>query len=174
MKLYTKEIDGKNVIKQLKEIVLIKEKKQIINPSEEMVFEDGWVEYVYVEPEKTIEDYRKEVLSKITEFDNSNVINEFYIQGIPVWLDKQTRAGLKLRFESELAIGQEETSLWYNDMQFPLPLTSAIQMLYAIEIYASKCYDNTHFHIAQINKKETIEEIQSYDYATGYPEKLNF
>lgn len=174
MKLYTKEIDGKNVIKQLKEIVLIKEKKQIINPSEEMVFEDGWVEYVYVEPEKTIEDYRKEILSKITEFDNSNIVNEFYIQGIPVWLDKHTRAGLKLRFESELAIGQEETSLWYNDMQFPLPLKDAMQMLYAIEIYASKCYDNTHFHISKINKTETIEEIQSYDYTTGYPEKLNF
>lgn len=174
MKLYAKEIDGKNVIKQLKEIVLIKEKKQIINPSEEMVFEDGWVEYVYVEPEKTIEDYRKEVLYKISDFDNSNVVNEFYIQGIPVWLDKQTRAGLKLRFESELAIGQEETSLWYNDMQFPLPLKDAMQMLYAIEIYASKCYDNTHFHISKINKKETIEEIQSYDYTTGYPEKLNF
>lgn len=174
MKLYTKEIDGKKYIKRLNEIVLKKDGKQIINPREEMVLEDGWVEYVYVEPEKTIEDYRKEVLCEISDFDNSSVVNEFYIQGIPVWLDKQTRAGLKLRFESELAVGQEETSLWYNDMQFPLPLNDAMQMLYAIEIYASKCYDNTHFHISKINKMDNIEDIINYNYRDGYPEKLNF
>lgn len=174
MKLYTKEIDGKKYIKRLNEIVLKKDGKQIINPREEMVLEDGWVEYVYVEPEKTIEDYRKEVLYEISDFDNSSVVNEFYIQGIPVWLDKQTRAGLKLRFESELAVGQEETSLWYNDMQFPLPLNDAMQMLYAIEIYASKCYDNTHFHISKINKMDNIEDIINYNYRDGYPEKLNF
>lgn len=174
MNLYTKEIDGKKYIKRLNEIVLKKDGKQIINPREEMVLEDGWVEYVYVEPEKTIEDYRKEVLYEISDFDNSSVVNEFYIQGIPVWLDKQTRAGLKLRFESELAVGQEETSLWYNDMQFPLPLNDAMQMLYAIEIYASKCYDNTHFHISKINKMDNIEDIINYNYRDGYPEKLNF
>lgn len=174
MKRYTKTIDGKQVIKPANKIVIKKDGKQIINPREEMVIEDGWAEYVYVEPKKTIEDYRKEVLYKISDFDNSNVVNEFYIQGIPVWLDKQTRAGLKLRFESELAVGQEETSLWYNDMQFPLPLKDAIQMLYAIEIYASKCYDNTHFHISKINKMDNIEDIINYNYRDGYPEKLNF
>jgi len=43
---YKKEIDGKSVIKRLKDIVIKKNGMQIFNPSEEMVLEDGWVEYV--------------------------------------------------------------------------------------------------------------------------------
>lgn len=47
-------------------------------------------------------------------------------------------------------------------------------MLYAIEIYASACYDNTQYHLSEVSKLETIEEIDAYDYTSGYPEKLQF
>jgi hypothetical protein len=47
-------------------------------------------------------------------------------------------------------------------------------MLYAIELYASACYDNTQRHLAAIKELQTIEEIESYDYKAGYPEKLRF
>ena len=59
-------------------------------------------------------------------------------------------------------------------MQFPLTVEMAIQMLYAIEIYASACYDRTQAHIAKVDKLTTIEEVDAYDYKIGYPEKLNF
>ena len=146
----------------------------IFNPTEEMILDDGWVEYVYIEHEKTIEEYKNEKINEIKSYDESSLVNEFYIQGIPVWLDKTTRVGLKLRFESEIAMGKTETSLWYNDIQFPLPLENAMQMLFAIELYASACYDNTHYHISQVNVLENIEDIKNYDYTIGYPEKLQF
>jgi hypothetical protein len=47
-------------------------------------------------------------------------------------------------------------------------------MLYTIEIYASKCYDNTQKHLAEIQKIETLEELKNYDYKSGYPEYLRF
>jgi hypothetical protein len=47
-------------------------------------------------------------------------------------------------------------------------------MLFAIEVYASSCYDMTQYHLAQVNELEDINEIENYDYTTGYPEKLNF
>ena len=47
-------------------------------------------------------------------------------------------------------------------------------MLYALEVYASACYDRTQAHLAAIDALETIEEIESYDYRVGYPEKLKF
>ena len=47
-------------------------------------------------------------------------------------------------------------------------------MLYAIENYASACYDNTQKHIAEIEKLEIKEDIENYDFTVGYPEKLNF
>lgn len=127
------------------------------------------VEYI-----RTIEDAKREMKDTITRYDSSNEVNIFYIQGLEVWLDKATRTGLKLRFEAEAAAGQTETILWYNNMQFPLTVEMAIQMLYAIELYASACYDNTQKHLATIAGLETIEEVDNYDYTTGYPDKLNF
>lgn len=104
-------------------------------------------------------------------YDISSAVNEFTINGVSVWLDKNTRAGLKLRFEAEMASGKTETTLWYNNMSFNLPLDQAIQMLYAIELYASECYDVTQQHLANV---QDLEDIENYDYRSNYPEKLEF
>lgn len=176
MKRYTKQIDGKTVIKERNRIVINKDGMQTINPTHEMLLEDGWVEYVIPEPteEELFARAKRNLKNEISHYDSSSEVNEFYIQDIPVWLDKATRAGLKLRFEAEIAMGNENTSLWYNNMQFPLPLTQAMQMLYAIEVYASMCYDNTQAHYANVEALNTIEECEAYDYRVGYPEKLYF
>ena len=76
MKQYTKTIDGKSVIKQRNQIVLhstrtIKDKDgnekevktQIINPKEEMLFADGWVEYVESQPTEEELQVRREINS---------------------------------------------------------------------------------------------------------------
>ena len=47
-------------------------------------------------------------------------------------------------------------------------------MLYALEVYASQCYDNTQRHLATVNGLQSIEEVEGYDYTTGYPTKLEF
>ena len=149
---------------------------QTFNPTHEMLIEDGWELYVAPEPteEELFNDAKRQKIFEINNYDSSDEINIFYIQGLPVWLDKATRAGLKLRFEAELAMKEENTTLWYGNQSFTLQLNMAIQMLYAIEVYASKCYDNTQKHLANVEKLETLDEIMEYDYHTGYPEKLNF
>jgi hypothetical protein len=91
-----------------------------------------------------------------------------------MWLDKATRVGLKLRFETEIEDGETETTLWYNGVAFPLEINMAVKMLHAIEKYASRCYDNTQRHIGCVKQLENIEDIQNYDYRSGYPDKLHF
>lgn len=123
------------------------------------------------------EDYRFQILKdylvkKVNNYDKSKEVNSFSISGYETWLDKATRVGLKLRFESELAQGMTDTILWQDGMQFPLLLADAINLLYAIEIYASACYDNTQMHLSEVSKLTTIEELLAYDYKVGYPEKL--
>lgn len=172
MKQYQKIIDGKPVVKLRNQIVVRKDGKQIINPCEETILEDGWKEYVIQEP--TIDDYRRKKKNEILRYDSSEEVNQFAVQGKKVWLDKATRAGLLLRFQAEESQGIEDTSLWYQGMQFPLKVEQAIQMLYAIELYASACYDNTQRHLAEITKLTDKDEIMAYDYTTGYPEKLEF
>ena len=176
MKQYTKQIDGKTVIKPRNKIVVVANGRQYINPTEEILFANGWTEYVI--PEPTVEELlltaRLRKVRVIERYDSSSEVNQFYVSEIPVWLDKATRAGLLLRFQAEKAQGLVSTSLWYNGTQFPLNVEQAIQMLYAIELYASACYDNTQRHLAAINELKTIEEIEQYDYKVGYPDKLNF
>lgn len=122
--------------------------------------------------EDTITANRLLLTEIINLYDVSPAVNEFTIGGISVWLDKNTRAGLKLRFEAEIASGETETTLWYNGMSFNLQLEQAVQMLYAIELYASKCYDVTQQHLANI--QNLTVELENYDYQSGYPEKLAF
>ena len=174
MKKYIKEIGGKKVYKTRQQIVISKNGMSTYNPTEEMILADGWVEYVYVEPERTIEDYRRDLLFEISHHDESISVNEFFINGMSVWLDKNTRVGLMLRFESELSSGREETTLWYEGNPFPLKLEDAVNMLHAIEMYASACYDNTQRHISIVKTLGSVEEIKDYNYREGYPEKLNF
>lgn len=171
MKIFQKD----NQIKSLNRIVIIKDDMQILNPTEEMVLEDGWIEFKAPEPtaEELLVRAKKDKIREIEDYDASSHVNEFYVQGEPVWLDKATRAGLKLRFEAEMKSGKTETSLWYNGIQYPLSVESAILMLLAIELYASECYDNTQKHISAVSVLETVEEITSYDYTVGYPEKIN-
>jgi hypothetical protein len=163
-------------IKSLKRIIVIKDDMQFLSPTEEMVLEDGWVEYVIPEPteEKLLNKAKEDIIREIGYYDSSLAVNSFYIGDVEMWLDKATRAGLKLRFEAEIAMGHKTTTLWYGSYQYPLMLSQAIQMLYAIEIYASMCYDNTQAHIAKVNMFDSIDEVKAYNYMTGYPEKLRF
>lgn len=182
MKLYQKTINNNNVIKSRKEIVVIKDGKQYINPTEETLLSDGWEIYTPVIIEKSEEELALErfnleknnIISEIKRYDTSEDVNLFYVNDIPVWLDKETRTGLVLRFNSELAKGKTSTTLWYNGMKFSLLIENAINMLYDIENYASECYDNTQQHLSNVDKLTTIEELIEYDYRKGYPEKLRF
>lgn len=170
MKRYTKNGE----IKTRRQIVIKKDGMATYNPTEEMILADGWVEYVPPVYERTLSDYKRIKKEDVEMFDSSSEVNTFYIQDVPVWFDKNTRAGLKLRFEAEKSVEKENTTLWYEDNQFEIKVDSAIQMLYAVEVYASTCYDNTQKHLIAIDKLETVEEIENYNYKSGYPEKLKF
>lgn len=200
MKQYIKD----NQIKTRRDIVIVKDGMRTINPTEEQILADGWEVYVehvkevvetsepkeeestplsnniVVEVPEEISDKaafvraRHVLRNNINRYDVSSNVNSFYYGEHAMWLDKATRSGLLLRFSAEKAQGLVTTSLWYNGISYPLNVDVAIQMLYAIELYASACYDNTQRHLAAINKLKSIEEVEAYDYTMGYPSKLSF
>lgn len=178
MKLYTKVIDNVKHILPKNKIVVIKDGMQTFNPSERLILSDGWKVYTPKSPEPTseevIEAERQALIDSINLYDISDEINLFYVTDIPVWLDKATRAGLMLKLQAEIALNIPETALWYDSTEFILTPQYAMQMLYAVEIYASQCYNNTQRHIAHAKDLKTVEEIRNYNFRTGYPEKLHF
>ena len=174
MKRYIKTIDGKTIIKRADEIVVKGNGSQTFNPTEAMILADGWEIYVAPVYEPTLEDIKARKVEEILAYDSSEAVNEFSMGGLPIWLDKATRAGLLLRFEAEAKAGRTSTTLWYNGLPFTLPLTYAQEILIALELYASACYDNTQSHIAAVNAMESKEAVEAYDFTTGYPQKLLF
>lgn len=185
MKHYTKQIDGKAVVKTRKEIVIRKDGRVTYNPTEDMILADGWVEYIQptvTAPELTDEQRAKAALvrarhkkrNEIFEYDKSEEVELFYIKGIPLWLDREERATLQRRFEIEQKNGITKSTLWKNGVEFPLVIAEAMVMLDALEMYAIQSFDCTQRHIANIGNLTTMEELQSYDYKAGYPEKLRF
>ena len=170
-----------NEIKKRKDISLIITEddgttSQVFIPGDELLAEYGWEKYETPQPteEELLQRAKAVKVKEIASYDKSENVNSFFIGSMPIWLDKDTRTGLSLRLNAEINKGCESTTLWYNDMQFALPINTAFAMLYELEIYASACYDNTQRHIANVKTLLTIEQIQSYDYTTGYPDKLRF
>lgn len=124
--------------------------------------------------ESVVEATKSYVVGLINAYDTSDKVNSFTIGGKGLWLDRNTRAALMRRFEAEKASGVETTTLWYGEGKFEMPVDTAIGMLNSIEIYACKCYDVTAAHKAAVGELTDIEEILNYDFASGYPDKLEF
>lgn len=178
-RLYTKTIDGVTYVKPKNQIIIIKGDFQYLNPSEEMILEDGWTPYEIIvtpEPEyvETLEDAKAKRIEDLMNYDSSEFVNIFKYNGYPIWLDKATRVGLKLRIEAEKQADKLTTTLWYNGVEFTIPIVVVEKMLYDLEIYASECYDNTQRHAAAINSLTNVDDVINYDFRIGYPDKLDF
>lgn len=113
-------------------------------------------------------------LAEISVYDASDAVNRFAIDGKNIWLSKDTRLALRQRFIAEQESGIKNTSLWYGAEQFNLSVSDALPMLNSIELYACKCYDMTALHKANVQSMRDIEDILSYDFRVGYPDKLSF
>lgn len=127
-----------------------------------------------VEYEYNIEEVRKNKVSEIQLFDKSKDVNSFVFADETVWVDKSTRVGLFNSISIEEKAGKADTALWLNGVKYVVPISDALSMLNEIELYALDCYNVTQSHIAAVGALHTIEEIENYDYKTGYPVKLSF
>lgn len=124
--------------------------------------------------EPTLEDLKNLKISQITEYDQSDAVNQFLLGGKRMWLDKDTRVGLVNSITIEQTAGKETTVLWYDAMKYVIPIPLALQMLAALELYALDSYNATQEHIAAVKALATKEEVEAYDYTSGYPDKLVF
>ena len=117
---------------------------------------------------------KEEAIEQITEYDQSEDVNSFILQGKQMWLPKETRVGLVNSITIEKNAGKKTTILWFDGERYELPVDTALQMLSALELYALECYNVTAAHKAAVNALEGVEDVVAYDYTQGYPEKLNF
>lgn len=115
---------------------------------------------------------QKIVLEKITEWDTSEAVNGFILNGQRVWLDKATRVGLMNSTTIAKGMGQATTTLWLGDVKLVVECDKAIQLLSALEMYALECFNVTAAHKKAVTEMGTVEEVLGYDYTAGYPKML--
>lgn len=111
-------------------------------------------------------------IAEITAYDTSSSVNGFILNGLLVWLDKATRVGLMNSTTIAKAAGQQTTTLWLKGIKLVVDCDKAIQLLSALEMYALECFNVTASHKAAVSELKSIEEVEAYDYKTGYPKML--
>lgn len=129
---------------------------------------------ILVVHEVTVEETRAQKLNELRLYDLSETVNQFSINDVFGWLNKNTRVGLMNSISIERKAGRSDTSIWLGDTQFILSIEKAINMLQQIELYALACYDTTQRHINAINQLDTKEAIETYNFKANYPGKLSF
>lgn len=124
--------------------------------------------------DEVIAELKEMKYDEITKYDKSSNVNVFSLNGVDVWLDRDTRVSLMNSTTIAKNMGQENTILWLGTIKITVKCDQAIQLLSALEMYALSCFNKTAEHKKNVEALSTINEIVSYDYTVGYPEKLNF
>ena len=128
-----------------------------------------------IAPEKSpLEKAKELVFREIDQYDTSSNVNGFILNGIQVWLDKDTRVGLMNSITIEKNAGKEQSVLWLNGICITVNCDAAIQMLSSLELYALACYNKTAEHKLAISQLTDVSKVKAYDYTAGYPDKLSF
>lgn len=108
------------------------------------------------------------LLKKIEQYDKSDNVNSFIYQGNKYWLDKQQRSCMKTLSES----GLNEIEVILGDTSLTLPSDVVNQFILQLEAYAYKCYVNTSKHLQAASQLNDPHDAITYDYTTGYPDKI--
>lgn len=132
------------------------------------------VDFGLEEEDTPLSKQKRKLINEINAYDTSDEVNSFFLNGIKVWLDKDTRVGLMNSLTIEKNAGKEESTLWFNNICITINCDAAIQMLSTLELYALNCYNVTAKHKVAVENLNNLEEALGYDYTVGYPEKLSF
>lgn len=173
MKQHYKTIDGKMVFYK---DPLIMGDVQIFNPSEEQLVSGGWAEYTEPVPTdaELLQEAKNSKLMELDSYDSSDAVNSFIVGSAELWVPADKRAILRISIEAYKALGQTSITKVWEGKEYTFLTDTWLYMLNSVEVYASECFNTTERHRAAIRQLSSINEVEAYDYTTGYPEKLIF
>lgn len=138
------------------------------------IYDTLWVYCDTNDEESVRKSLVRELEKRIKEYDVSDHVNEFTLAGKKMWLSKEMRVGLMNSINIEKSAKKTDTVLWFEGINYTIPIDVALQMLAQLELYALSCYNVTQQHLSEVSGLSTLEELINYDYAVGYPSKLVF
>lgn len=117
------------------------------------------------------------LLKKVHLYDASSSVNSFIYAGNEYWLDKTQRNSIKNLINIS---GKKQFEIILGDEVFTFDSEYLKEFLDKLELYAYECKINTQKHLNNIlkvsinedNIEESINYLETYDFTTGYPNKL--
>ena len=121
------------------------------------IYQDDKVTWYFdPHPEITIEQAKEWKLQEVTDYDNSDAVNDFIINNtIHAWFTPEERSNYKSSVESAKLLGVSELSLYIGENLFTIPTQQAELMLAQIQLYADNCFMVTKTHKINIELKVT-------------------
>lgn len=126
-------------------------------------------------PVETPTDIDKAKAAKIAEiaaYSDSNAVNSVTFNGIKTWLTRTVRDGYDTSITAAKNLGETNVTFMVGDNEMQLPVEQARRVLDLVQRYADACFLVTERHKIAVKALQTVEEVEAYDYTTGYPEKL--
>ena len=143
-----------------------------VSSFDEEEVQKAFVEFTAKMDALKLEQAKVDKIAEIAAYDTSDKVNGFMLNGLLVWLDKATRVGLMNSTTIAKASGKQTTTLWLGGLKLVVDCDKAIQLLSALEMYALECFNVTASHKQAVSELTTIEEVEAYDYKSGYPKML--
>lgn len=147
--------------------------RTVFNPSEEQLLEAGYEVYEPTD-EELLAEAKAAKIAEIEAYDKSAAVNQFTLSGQPMWLSVEQREQVATQISASEAGDRETMTRWFDGHEFTYPVAAWKQMLTALELYAGDALNVTESHKAAVMAKRSVNAVNSYDYTTGYPDKLSF
>ncbi|MBQ0054162.1 MAG: hypothetical protein KBS89_06890, partial [Bacteroidales bacterium] len=146
-----------------------KEGKRTYTWREELILADGWTKEEQPEP-NPLEIAKANKLIELAVYDHSSEVNSFLIGDTPKWFTPEERANYLLTLQAAKDKGAD--MIEYEGRLISTEM--AIKTLKDICVYAMECVAVTARHRAKINSFTNVGQVETYNFRTGYPEKVVF
>lgn len=111
-------------------------------------------------------------IAQIAAYSDSDAVNSLTFNGLKTWLTPNVRANYLVSLDAAELLGETDITFVVEGVQASLPIKQVRLLLAKIQRYADACYLVTERHKIAVRALQTVEEVESYDYTVGYPEKL--
>lgn len=128
----------------------------------------------YFKSEDDLESWKAIRRVQIEGYDASDKVNCFFLDNVPMWLDKATRVGLDNSLSKEKQMGRTYSTLWAGTTPIRINIELGLSLLQILEIYAIDCFGVTAAHMAYVDACQSVDELRDFDITADYAEILRF
>ena len=145
-------------------------------PSIEQLLSWGFVERgePVPTPEERLAQAKRQKIAELEAYDQSDAVDNFTINGNPMWLTVEERQQIATQISANEAVGRTSMTRWFGGHSFTFPIATWKQMLVALEVYCGDALNITESHKAAIESLLTVQEVENYDFTVNYPPKPVF